>query len=118
MGLGFALAKIPWKTILPYVPTLVDTAKELLRNVGKPRPTELSAVVSSPQALSLRVAQLENNERRQAELIEEMAEQQLRFIESLRIVESRVQLLLWFVLTLLIMIVALLVYHFLQVPAR
>jgi hypothetical protein len=118
MGLGLALVKIPWKAILPYVPTLVETAKELLRNQGKLKSTELSTVVSSPQNLSLRVAQLENNERKQAELIKEMADQQLRFVESLRIVGSRVQLLFWLVLALLITVVVLLVYHFVQVPAR
>jgi len=118
MGWGFALTKIPWKAILPYVPTVVETAKELLRNLSKTKPTHLqsTSAEASPADLLQRIIQLENNERRQAELIEEMAEQQQKLVESLRILESRVQWLFWFAFGLLIAVVALLVYQFVRLP--
>ncbi len=116
MGLGFALAKIPWKTILPYVPAVVETAKELLRNASKSKLSGQATADGSPQNLLQRIEQLENNERKQAELIEKMAEQQQKLAESLRIVESRVQMLFWLTLALLMVAVGLLVYHFL--PGR
>jgi len=114
MGLGYALTKIPWKSILPYVPTVVETAKELLRNLGKAKTSQvqLTEAGPAPQDLAQRVSQLENNEARQAQLVEAMAEQQQKLIESIRILESRVQLLFWFALVLLVVVVALIVYHF------
>jgi hypothetical protein len=114
MGLGYALTRIPWKSILPYVPTVVETAKELLRNLGKAKTSQeqLSDAAPAPLELAQRVSQLENNEARQAQLVEKMAEQQQKLIESLRILESRVQLLFWFALLLLVVVVALVVYHF------
>jgi hypothetical protein len=116
MGLGFALAKIPWKTILPYVPAVVETAKELLRSASKSKSADLATADASPQNLLQRIEHLETNERKQAELIERMAEQQQQLTESLRIVESRVQVLFWLTLALLVVAVGLLVYHFL--PGR
>ncbi len=119
MGLGYALTKIPWKSILPYVPTVVDTARELLRNLGKSTAVQSSETAKEvpTKALSRRVLLLEENEARQAALVAQLAEQQQKLIESLRILESRVQILLWLVIVLLVILVALLIYFFVHSPA-
>ncbi len=119
MGLGYALTKIPWKSILPYVPTVVETARELLRNLGKTTAAQSSGTAKETPAvgLSRRVLQLEENEARQAALVAQLAEQQQRFIESLRILESRVQILLWLVIVLLVILVAMLIVLFVHSPA-
>lgn len=119
MGLGYALTKIPWKSILPYVPTAVETARELLRNLGKTTAAWSSGTANEAPAvgLSRRVLQLEENEARQAALVAQLAEQQQRLIESLRILESRVQMLLWLVIVLLVILVALLIFLFVHSPA-
>ncbi len=119
MGLGYALTKIPWKSILPYVPTVVDTARELLRNLGKTTAVQPSETAKDVPAvgLSRRVLQLEENEARQAALVARLAEQQQKLVESLRILESRVQMLLWLVIVLLVILVALLIYFFVHSPA-
>lgn len=118
MGWVAALSKVPWKQVLPYIPSVVETAKDLLRAAKK---SGLAASADGgPVAPDLagRVAQLENNERRQAELVQAMAEQQERFTVSLRILESRLQLLFVVTLVLLIALVAMFVYLFLHSPAR
>jgi hypothetical protein len=115
MGWGVALSKIPWKHILPYIPTVVDTARELL---GAAKKTEPAAVATAGSELGDRVAQLEANERKQAELVQTMAEQQEQLATSIRILESRVKLLFILVLALLIALVAMLVFIFLHTPVR
>ncbi|NLP10939.1 hypothetical protein GX408_11155 [bacterium] len=120
MGLGYALTKIPWKSILPYVPTVVETARELMRNLGKPTAIQSHATMKDVPAvgLSRRVLQLEENEARQAALVSQLAEQQQKLIESLRILESRVQMLFGFVVVLLVILVALLIFLFVHSPAH
>ncbi len=53
MGLGYALTKIPWKSILPYVPTVVETARELLRNLGKTTAAQSSGTAKETPAVGL-----------------------------------------------------------------
>lgn len=118
MGWAAALSKVPWKQILPYIPSVVETAKDLLRAAKK---SGLAATADGgPQApdLAERVSQLETNERKQAELVQAMAEQQERLTVSLRILESRLQLLFVVTLVLLVALVAMFVYLFLHSPAR
>ncbi len=64
---------VPWLQIVQLVPSILDVSRELLRKQRNlPPPVTLDA---SEDELVLRVAQLEENERRQAELINQMAEQ-------------------------------------------
>ena len=115
MGWGVALSKIPWKQILPYIPTVVDTAKELLGAVKK---TDAASAGTPAVELADRVARLEANERKQAELVQTMAEQQEQLTTSIKILESRVKLLFILVLVLLIALVGLLAYMFMHTPVR
>jgi uncharacterized membrane protein YcjF (UPF0283 family) len=68
---------VPWLQIVQLVPSIVEVSRELLRKTR--RSTPAAADVPNPQsdepALSARIAVLEENERRQAELVNQMAEQ-------------------------------------------
>ncbi|MFC4309575.1 hypothetical protein ACFPN2_10835 [Steroidobacter flavus] len=66
---------VPWLQIVQLVPSIVDVSRELLKRTKQLPPPE---VVSAPQdvdELIQRVLRLEENERRQAELVNEMAQQ-------------------------------------------
>jgi hypothetical protein len=66
---------VPWKTLLVFAPQLIELSRELLKRArGTPRSVAL-VQAADPADLPQRVAALEENERRQAELVEKMAEQ-------------------------------------------
>jgi hypothetical protein len=65
---------LPWLQIVQLVPSILDVSKELLRRSKTPPP----GFNESPQTdaeLAARILALEENERRQAELVSQMAEQ-------------------------------------------
>jgi hypothetical protein len=59
---------IPWLQIVKYVPTIVTISKELLQQTRASHP-------SNPRTIEGRLVQLEENERKQAELVQKMAHQ-------------------------------------------
>jgi primosomal protein N'' len=64
---------VPWLQIVQLVPSIVDVSRELLKKNRRPEPEP-----GAPQTvgeLEARIARLEENERRQAELVNQMAEQ-------------------------------------------
>ena len=63
---------VPWLQIVQLVPSLVDVSRELLKKNKRPPDP---GVPQTPSELQGRVATLEENERRQAELVSQMAEQ-------------------------------------------
>lgn len=64
---------VPWLQIVQLVPSIVEVSRELLKKNRRP-PLEPDAA-HTPGELAARVAALEENERRQAELISQMADQ-------------------------------------------
>ncbi|MFO7324530.1 MAG: hypothetical protein DIU62_002330 [Pseudomonadota bacterium] len=67
---------IPWKQLLTFTPQIIDLSRELLRR-ARSKPEEGQLVrAADPGDLAQRVTALEENERRQAELVERMATQQ------------------------------------------
>lgn len=67
---------VPWKQLLLFTPQIIDLSRELLKRV-RGTPTAIPLVrAADPGDLPQRVAALEDNERRQAELVERMATQQ------------------------------------------
>jgi|JRYI01.1.fsa_nt_gb hypothetical protein len=64
---------VPWLQIVQLVPSIVDVSRELLKR-NKRQPVE-PGVPQTPAELENRIATLEENERRQAELVSQMAEQ-------------------------------------------
>jgi hypothetical protein len=66
---------LPWLQIVQLVPSIVEVSRELLKRTKRlPEPQE-TALPQSADELAQRVLTLEENERRQAELVSEMAEQ-------------------------------------------
>jgi hypothetical protein len=66
---------VPWMQIVQLVPSIVDVSRELLRRSKAPPPESPPGSPQSNADLVARIAALEENERRQAELVSQMAEQ-------------------------------------------
>lgn len=67
---------VPWLQIVQLVPSILDVSRELLRKSKGAPPAGMPAAPQSRDELVARLAALEENERHQAELISQMAEQQ------------------------------------------
>lgn len=69
---------VPWAQIVRLMPSILDVSRELLRRARRV-PTELPEglddIAASGVALEPRIVALEENERRQAELVTSMADQ-------------------------------------------
>lgn len=66
---------VPWAQIIQWAPQIISLSRDLLTRSRAPR-AETLVRAADPENLASRVAALEENERRQAELVERMAEQQ------------------------------------------
>jgi uncharacterized coiled-coil protein SlyX len=66
---------LPWLQIVQLIPSILDVSRELLRKTQRSPQAVAALTDGSSTALESRVAQLEENERRQAELINQIAEQ-------------------------------------------
>jgi hypothetical protein len=67
---------VPWLQIVQLVPSILDVSRELMKRTKQAPPTTTPALTSqSHEELAARIASLEENERRQAELVAQMAEQ-------------------------------------------
>jgi hypothetical protein len=100
---------LPWLQIVQLVPSIVDVSRELLKKNKRPE-VNPNVPPHSTAELELRIASLEENERKQAELVSQMAEQ-LAVLTKL-IVELRTRVF-WLggtaVVALLVAVVALFV---------
>jgi hypothetical protein len=65
---------VPWLQIVQLVPSILDVSRELLRR-SKTSPPSDAAPPQSHADFAARIVALEENERRQAELVNQMAEQ-------------------------------------------
>jgi len=68
---------VPWLQIVRLMPSILDVSRELLKRTRKLPAGEVQASGAGVPAISLeqRVFTLEENERRQAELVTQMADQ-------------------------------------------
>ena len=71
---------VPWVQIVRLMPSILEVSRELLKRTRRSPPSELPSLADdsappSATALEARVVALEENERRQAELIKSMADQ-------------------------------------------
>lgn len=68
---------LPWKQLIMFTPQIIDLSRELLKRArGTPEAAGAAPGPADDRDLPRRVAALEDNERRQAELVERMALQQ------------------------------------------
>lgn len=81
---------IPWMQIVKWAPSIVQVSRELLRRTQSEPPVDVHG--ASRDELAQRVLELEENERRQAQLINQMAEQLAQFSHVLLAMRQR---LLW-----------------------
>lgn len=65
---------VPWAALITFAPQLIDLSRELVKRARNTPPAPGRAS-DDPAALAERIAALEDNERRQAELVQRMAEQ-------------------------------------------
>lgn len=80
---------VPWLQIVQLVPSLLDVSRELLRKTQR-MPAQTLNADSNDQSSLERIAALEENERRQAELINQMAEQVAGLTRAVTVLHQRV----------------------------
>jgi hypothetical protein len=69
---------VPWLQIVQLVPSILDVSRELMKRTKQAPPATPATPALAAQGyedLAARIASLEENERRQAELVAQMAEQ-------------------------------------------
>lgn len=67
---------VPWLQIVQLVPSIVEVSRELLKRTKQQQPSpESMPVPQDTDELVERMLRLEENERRQAELVSQMAQQ-------------------------------------------
>jgi hypothetical protein len=85
----------PWLQVVQLVPSILDVSRELLRKTrNTPRLIE-HGPVDANEALVARIAALEANEQRQAELVNQMAEQLATLAGAVTLLHKR---MLWLTL--------------------
>ena len=80
---------VPWLQIVQLVPSILDVSRELLRKTRR-LPTAPLEVGDTDDSAAARLAMLEENERRQAELINQMAEQIAGLTRAVTVLHQRV----------------------------
>ena len=66
---------VPWLQIVQLVPSILDVSRELMKRTKQAPPATAALASHTYDELAARVASLEENERRQAELVAQIAEQ-------------------------------------------
>jgi hypothetical protein len=66
---------LPWLQIVQLVPSILDVSRELMKRTKQTPPSAQLPLSATDDELAARVVSLEENERRQAELVAQMAEQ-------------------------------------------
>jgi|SRR5262245_53435197 len=80
---------VPWMQIVQLVPSILDVSRELMKRT-KQAPPAAALTSHNYEALAARVASLEENERRQAELVAQMAEQLAGMARAVTVLHKRV----------------------------
>jgi hypothetical protein len=81
---------VPWAKLLMFTPQIIDLSRELLKRArgGQSAGTALVRA-EEPTDLAQRLAALEENEQRQAELVERMATQQAELSQAVVVLHRR-----------------------------
>lgn len=74
---------VPWLQIVQLVPSIVEVSRELLKRTKRLPTPEDAPLPRNVDELTQRVLMLEDNERRQAELINDMAQQMSNLTRAL-----------------------------------
>ena len=90
---------VPWAQIIRWAPQIISVSRELLQKTRRTAPAPLTRAADDSN-LAQRIAALEENERRQAELVERMAEQQASIARAVLLLHRRVRILIGVVIVL------------------
>ena len=97
---------VPWLKIVQLAPSIIDVSRELLKLSKKtPQPPIVANTLESESELGQRIVALEENERRQAELVSQMAQQLDVLSQAVTVLHRRMQWLGGIVITLVIALV-------------
>jgi hypothetical protein len=96
---------VPWLKIIQWAPQIITLSRELLNRSRTPRPSENLVRAADATDIPSRVVALEENERRQAELVDKMAAQQADLTRAIVAVHKRQR---WLIAGVLLLGVALL----------
>ena len=66
---------VPWKQIIDWAPQIISLSRDLLGRARTPKTADPQSRTQDSTDLAARIAALEENERRQAELVDRMATQ-------------------------------------------
>jgi hypothetical protein len=81
---------LPWLQIVGLVPSILEVSRELLKRSKRLPETSLTELATpGDSALAARLEVLEDNERRQAELISQMAEQNAALARAVTTLHTR-----------------------------
>ncbi len=97
---------VPWLKIVQLAPSIIDVSRELLK-LSKKAPTQpplVANTLESESELAQRVVALEQNERRQAELLNQMAQQLDVLSQAVTVLHKR---MLWLGGTVITLVIAL-----------
>lgn len=80
---------VPWTKLLVFTPQIIELSRELLKRARGTSKSVALVQAADPADLPQRVAALEENERRQAELVEQMARQQAELSQAVVVLHRR-----------------------------
>ena len=103
---------VHWKLLLQFAPQIIDLSRDLLKRARAPKASEGLIRASDPSDLPQRIAALEENERRQAELVERMATQQAELSQAVVTLHRRQRRLIGAVVVLAVAVAGLVIARF------
>jgi len=80
---------VPWKQIIDWAPQIITLSRELLGRARAAKPSDSLARAADHSDLAARVTALEENERRQAELVDRMANQVAQLSRAVTVLHRR-----------------------------
>jgi len=98
---------VPWTQLIRWAPEIITISRELLQKTRKPPPSTDLVRADDRADLHARIVALEENERRQAELVERMAEQQAELARAVLALHARERVLIGAIGVLAVLLAAL-----------
>src|SRR2546430_14792591 len=99
---------VPWSKIVQLMPSILELSRELLKRSRRPALPLPESAASATQELEERIRALEENERRQAELVTSMADQLAQLTAAVTALHAqRQRLIIRQVVSALVAVVAL-----------
>lgn len=95
---------LPWKQIIDWAPQIISLSRDLLGRQRMPKSADMLVRTQDASDLAARVAALEENESRQAELVDRMAAQQERLTQAVTLLHGRQRILIGVIAVLVVVL--------------